>query len=294
MQRQYALLLLVFITLVWGSNWVIVKLTILSVPPIWTMALRSIIATVVILGLQLMTKQYIIPKKHDISIIFVVAIFHMTIFAVLMGVGLQYASVGRSAVLGYTTPLWVTPAAIWILHEPATRLKMLGVGLGILGVLILFDPFSFAPKSSDELFGNALLLLASFSWAITIIFIKMHTWQSTPFQLVFWQNLVASFIMVFLAFFMEGVPHFTFTTDIMLLLAYNGILATALGFWVMTVINRHLSAIVTSLGMLATPVVGIVCSQIVLGEQIDMSLIVAGIIIFVGIVLGCLPVKNAK
>ncbi len=292
MTQKQAFLLFVLVILIWGINWTVTKLIVLSVPPFWSNALRSCIAALALLLLQLATKQYIFPKKRDLPAIFVVSVFHMTIFASLMAVGLQYASVGRSVILGYTTPLWVTPAAIFLLREPLHIYRILGVFLGIIGVFVLFNPLESQALTEAETLGNAILLAASFSWAITIVGIKVVTWHATPFQLVFWQLLLATLLSALLALYMEGLPHIQYSSALLWQLAYSGLLGTAFGFWAMTMVNRHLSAVVTSLGLLATPIVGIAFSLYTLDESIDAQLIIAGTLILLGIALGSIPAKE--
>ncbi len=291
MQKKTAFILFVMVILIWGINWSVTKLIVLQIPPLWSNALRSLIAAVALLLLQVATKQYILPQKRDIPAILVVSVFHMTIFASLMAVGLQFTSVGRSVMLGYTTPLWVTPAAIIFLREPVHKWRLFGVLLGIIGVAILFYPAIHMPQDGQDsqvILGNALLLVAAFSWAVTIVGIKVVSWHSTPFQLVFWQLLLATVLSAVLATFLEGAPHISMTPSLLWQLAYSGLLATAFGFWGMTVVNRHLPAIVTSLGLLATPMVGMGFSLYMLGESIDFDLLVAGCFIFAGIGLGCI------
>lgn len=292
MHKRQALLLFAVIILIWGVNWTVTKLIILSVPPIWSTAIRSLIAATALLALQILTRQFIIPKWHDIPAILVISIFHMVLFGLLMAIGLQYASVGRSVILGYTTPLWVIPAAVLILREPINPLRVVGVIFGILGVVILFYPIGQPAGNASELFGNSILLAASFAWAVTIIFIKSYKWLSTPFQLVFWQNLLAFVLLTVIALFIEGIPKVTPNKNLIWQFAYSGLLATAFGFWGMTVINKYLPAVVTSLGSLATPIVGIACSQIVLGEKIDMQLLIAAGFILAGITFSCISLKT--
>ncbi|MFX5494374.1 hypothetical protein ABTD62_21770, partial [Acinetobacter baumannii] len=54
----------------------------------------------------------------------------------------------------------------------------------------------------------------------------------------------------------------------------------------MAVVNRSVPATTTSLGILGTPVVGIVGSALVLGETIDLTLIVATAMILTGVAIG--------
>ena len=54
----------------------------------------------------------------------------------------------------------------------------------------------------------------------------------------------------------------------------------------MTVVSRSVPATTTSIGILATPVVGIATSVAFLGEQVDQALLIAAAMIVVGIAIG--------
>lgn len=294
MNRNASFFLFLAVIIIWGTNWTVTKMLVATVPPIWSAAIRSCIAVVALFILQILTGQFVIPKRGDGWVIFVVSFFHMSLFGAFMAIGLQFISVGRSVVLGYTTPLWVAPGAWLFLREPLPPLRIAGVILGLCGLLALFNPLALDWSDSRALIGNGLLLLAALCWAVSILYVRAHKWVSTPFQLVLWQNLLAVVILSATAFVLEGVPHFTLTPAVMAQFAYSGILATAFGFWAVTVINSILPATLTSLGLLATPVVGILSSLIMLGESPDMSLMLAGGMILGGIAVGSVPQQKDR
>ena len=72
------------------------------------------------------------------------------------------------------------------------------------------------------------------------------------------------------------------------------LLATrALACRAMAMVNRSLPAVVTSLGVLATPVVGVVTSMIVLVEPFSLPLVVALVMIIGGIAMGKVGARKA-
>ena len=279
-------ILFVALVIVWGLNWTITKLILQEVPPLWTIALRSGIAAIAILGAQLATRQFIVPHRQDLPLVAVVSIFHMVLFAAFMAVGMQYLTVGRSVILAFTPPIWVTPAAWLLLKEPLPKRRLIGVLLGICGILVLFNPLALDWSDADQLRGNALLLLSAMCWSVSILYIRAHKWRATPFQLAFWQNLLAVVLLTAAALAVEGPLHLTLSWRLGGLLFYSGVINTAFGFWASTVVNKNLPATVTSLGLLATPLVGIASSMAVLGERIDLPLAVAACLILAGIGLG--------
>jgi drug/metabolite transporter (DMT)-like permease len=281
-----AIALFAFVVVAWGLNWVVTKLIVEQVTPLWTIAIRTGVAVVALAPAVLATGQLIVPRRGDVPIVLVISFFHMVAFAALMAAGLQYVTVGRSIVLGYTTPLWVAPAAWIFLKEPMPPRRIFGIVLGLAGLLFMFNPRSFDWHDGRALLGNGLLLLSALAWSVSILYTRAHRWISTPFQLALWEVLLAASILTILALVFEGPPRIAWTVELALAFAYNGVIGTALGFWAMAVVNSQVPATTTSLGTLATPVVGMAISALFLGERIDAGLIAAATMIILGIAIG--------
>ena len=281
-----ALVLFTFVIAAWGLNWTVTKLIVTQVAPLWTTAIRTGIGAVALLIMLAGSKQFTIPKRADFPDILAISLFHMVAFSALMTTGLKYVPVGRSIVLGYTTPLWVAPAAWLLLQEDLSARQVTGIFIGLTGLAVMFNPSAFEWGDRDALLGNGLLLLSAVAWSISILYTRAHRWIATPFQLVFWQALLATVVLTILALVIEGKLHIVWSGTLMMWFAYSGLVGTALGFWAMTVVGRSVPATTTSLGILATPVVGIGSSVAVLGEQVDQALLIAAAMIIVGIGVG--------
>ncbi|KST57331.1 hypothetical protein AO398_25155 [Methylobacterium sp. GXS13] len=214
--------------------------------------------------------------------------FHMTAFAAFMTAGLALVPAGRAIVLGYTTPLWVAPAAFLFLGERISTRQTVGLVVGLAGLLLLFGPASLDWGNRQALLGQGLLLVAALCWSVSIVYTRAHRWVATPLQLMPWQCLLAAVVLTTLAFLIEGAPPDPgrVSTPALLALGYNGVVGTALGFWAMTVVGRRVPAATASLGVLATPVLGIGLSTVILREAFDPILVLAAAIILTGIALG--------
>ncbi len=116
LSRGVAIALFAVVVSTWGVNWVVTKIIVQSVSPLWATALRSAIAAVVLLALLLARGQFIVPRRGDLPVVAAIGLLHMVAFSALVAFGLKFVPVGRSIVLGYTTPLWVAPGA-WLLLE---------------------------------------------------------------------------------------------------------------------------------------------------------------------------------
>ena len=284
--RAAALLLFAVVVLAWGFNWPVTKMIVHSISPLWTAALRSLIATLALFCLLSAQGNLIVPRRGDLPVVFGIALPHMVAFSSLVAIGLQFVPAGRAIVLGYTTPLWVIPAARLFLGEPITRRHVVGGGVAFAGLALMFNPTAFDWTDGRALLGNGLLLLAAACWAVSIVYVRAHRWISTPFQLVFWEALLASLLLALLAILFDGIPHIEWTPRLSLLLLYGGVVGNALAYWAIAMVNRSLPAATTSLGLLATPVVGTLSAALVLGESVGPTLLCAMTLIVSGIALG--------
>jgi drug/metabolite transporter (DMT)-like permease len=286
--------LLALVVFAWGTNWPVTKLIVHEIPPLWSTAIRCMIAALALAPLLWLQRDFIIPKRGDMPVVLCTSILHMVAFSALVAAGVQFVPAGRAIVLGYTTPIWVAIGASIFLSEAITARRAIGIGFGLAGLAVIFNPATLNWGDRDALSGSGLILIAAFCWAGNIVYVRAHRWISTPFQLVFWQVLLAAVLLSVLAGFTEGAPHVAWTPRLAALLLYSGIVCTAFAHWAMTMVNRSLPAVTTSLCLLATPLLGIVSATVFLGEALEPSLFLAMTLIIGGIALGAIGGGSAQ
>lgn len=285
MSGRAALWLLVAVVLLWGANWPIMKVGVSVIPPIWFAILRTVIGALTLFGFLLATGRFAWPDRRDLPILLSIGVLQIAVFLVLVNIALLYVGAGRSAVLAYTTPLWVVPGAILFLGERASPLKLAGLGLGLGGMAMLFSPAAVDWSDGDVLFGNLLLVLAAACWAVGILHVRGRQWRLSPLQLLPWQLLIGQPLLVPLALWLEGPPDFAWSPEVLAILAYNGPIASGFCYWAVMAVTRALPAITTSLSLLAVPAFGLVASTVALGEALGLPLIAGCLLILGGVAL---------
>ncbi|MBB4264054.1 MULTISPECIES: DMT family transporter [unclassified Bradyrhizobium] len=280
--------LFLIVVLAWGVNWSVTKQLVQLVPPLWSSAIRSWIALAglfVILGLS---NNLVIPERRDVPVVLSVALLHMTLFSILVAAGLRFLPASKGIVLGYTTPLWVAIAAPLLGKDTLTAPKLAGALLGLIGLAVILNPSSIDWSNANVVLGAGMVILAAISWAANIIYIRAHRWIASPLQLLFWQLLVATGVLSTLAMVIDGLPHVEWSWRLAMLFLYSGLIGSALAYWAMSMVNKSVSALTTSLGTTGTPLVGIASAAILLDEPLDLSLAVAAGLIVTGIGLATL------
>jgi drug/metabolite transporter (DMT)-like permease len=226
------------------------------------------------------------PPRGDVPVLLSITLLHMVGFGVLSSIGLQTVPTGRSVVLAYTTPLWVVPGAALFLGERLTSRRIVGVVVGLVGLIVLFNPLALDWTDRAAVLGNVSILAAALLWAGSILHIRGHRWQSTPFDLLPWETLLATVLLTPLAYLLAGPPAFTLDAPLAALLVYAGVPGTALAYWAVAMASRHLPAITTSLGLLATPVVSTLVAAVWLLEVPTPEVLAAMGLILSGIAIG--------
>lgn len=284
-RRRHAYLLLVAIVLFWGINWPIMKVAVADIPPLWFAALRLTLGAASLFLLLAVTGRVALPRRADLPVIASVGLVQMAFCLAVINIALLYVPAGRSAVLSYTTPLWVAPAAALVLGERLTWRRLGGVGLGIVGLMLLFEPASFDWSNPTALLGNGLLLASAAGWALAIIHVRAHRWHGTPLAIVPWQLLTGAVPLLVIAAYHHGWSSIHWTGSTAIILAYNGPITSGFCYWAVVEVTRRLPALSASLAFLAVPCVGLASASLALGEAIPLALLGGFVLILGGLVL---------
>jgi drug/metabolite transporter (DMT)-like permease len=259
------------VIVLWGLNWPIMKLGLQDMPPMTFTAIRMVLGALCLFAVVAVRGQLKLPSRHDLPIVLSVGLLQMAAFMALISIALRFVPAGRSAILAYTTSLWVVPGAALFLGERLDGRRLTGFLLGMAGVAVMFNPAAFDWGDPKILLGNGMLMLAAMVWAAQIIQVRGHSWHASPLELAPWQFTVAALPLIPLAIFLEAGESIHWTGQLVAVLFYNAPIATAFCFWAVVTVNRALPAITTSLGTLGVPVMGVFASAVMLGEPVTLT-----------------------
>lgn len=277
----------------YGALWPVTRVALETIPPLWYAAIRIGIGSLVLFGIAWAMGQLKWPTRRDIPLLISVAVFMMATYTALMHIALQFVEPGRAALLGYTTPLWVLPAAYFFLGEKPSPRRLLGLVVAMVGLGVLFNPAQFDWTNSDQVLGNGLLLCCGLSWSVSIIHIRKHAPVRTPFQLAPFQLALAAVLVFILAVVLEAAPNGLPTTKEFAVYIYGGVFGTAVGMLSVTTAVRYLPTTVSTVGLLGAPVFALCLSVAFMGEALTTSLAFGVVLILGGIALVSVPQKRA-
>jgi drug/metabolite transporter (DMT)-like permease len=257
--------LLAMLTLGWGFNWPMMKLAVNEVPVLTFRTLCLVVGAASMFLIARMSRQVMVPKPCEWPHLFVTSMLNVTLWNVLIAYGVLLLPAGRSVILAYTMPLWVALLSAPVLHEPLTRRRILGVALGMAGMLLLIGSELAALRAAP--IGTLLVLGAAMSWAGGTVLMKRFPTELPTTSFSAWQMLLGGIPLCLGAFALDaGKVHIPSTQAIIAVL-YNMFVAFILCYWAWFKIVSRASAIVSALGTLLIPVVGVISSMLVLGER---------------------------
>lgn len=269
MTNSRAALLIFVLALVWGCNWPVLKMGVTELAPLTFRGLTLPLAAAgMLLVSRLCGDSIRIPRALWPRLI-VLAFFNITGWNGFLLFGVQQLPAGRSAILGYTMPIWATMIAALVLDEPISRRKLLGLALGFAGMAVLIGEQIVVVRAAP--FGALMIITAAILWAYGTVLLRK--WQPPAPQnaLSGWMMLLGWIPLAMVAPFFDSQPLATELAHLShrgwFAIIYNIFFAGTLANLAWFMLARTLPVAVSSLSSLPVPVVGVISGMILLGER---------------------------
>ncbi len=131
-------------------------------------------------------------EKRDWGRLLLCSLFGMVINMLAFFKGLELSTPINSAVLVTITPIIVTVLSVFLIAEKVTRVKALGIGLGLAGALsLIFLTEGEQVNAPNIPLGNALFILNATSYGLYLILAKKLIEKYHPFTLMKWLFTIA-------------------------------------------------------------------------------------------------------
>lgn len=264
-----------------------IKIGVSELAPLTFRALTLPLAGAGLLGIALAQRASIRVPRELWGRFAWLSLFNISGWNALVVFGVAHLSSGRSAILGYTMPLWATLCAIAVVGERLTPRRVIGLALGMAGMLILIGDQVRALQAAP--FGALMMLGAALSWGFGTALLRRWPMPLAQTTMTGWMMLLGSIPLVLLAPFLDPAPLGAELSQLpfrgWVALAYNIVPAGIIANWAWFTLARTVPVSVSSLSSLPVPVVGVFSGMIILGERpgadewVALGLVVAALFI---------------
>lgn len=269
--------IIAILCLIWGFNFVVMKLGNEFFPPGEFAALRFLTGSFVLLGICVI-KKIPLPNKADFKWLFLCGLFQTAYFNIAIQISLHYISAGLTSVLTYSMPLFLSIMAHrWIPREQLTIRKTFGIIIGIAGLLIAMNI-----QAGGSIWIMLLALSSAISWAIANLLFKVKLKHCDTIQFTTWQMTIGTVgLLIYTLLFEHGESHWGFMPVVYVL--FSGIVASALAFVMWNHILSRTEASKASISLLLVPIIGVIAGIVFLGESLNIATLVGTSLVLVGI-----------
>ena len=261
-QRQ--LLALVFLTLVWGLNWPVMKLGVTGFPPL-TFRMISIWLGLPVLGLTLwlMKVPFRIPRRHW-GELFWLAVTNMFVWQGLVIVAIKSLPSGRAAILGYTMPIFSAVLGTLFFGERLLPRAWLGVAAAALGVVLLL--WHEVSSLSGSPLGVLEILVAAATWAVGTHLLRRTRMPVPTLAISFWMMVMTALVMTALAVLLEQPQWRAPSTATWGAIWFNALIVFGIAQTLWFYLARGLPPVASSISVMFIPIVGVFSGAWWLGE----------------------------
>jgi len=144
------------LALIWGYNWVVMKIGLRYVQPFTFASLRNLLSAVGLFVILAAMRKPLRPKAFGLTVL--VGLLQTTGFVGLTFWALETGGTGKIAVLTYTMPFWLLLMAWVVLGERLRGFQWLAVGVAFAGLFLILAPWQL-PRRSRQPAGRRRRLL---------------------------------------------------------------------------------------------------------------------------------------
>jgi len=273
--------MMVLLTALWGFQQVTIKVIAGDVSLIAQAAIRSIVATALVLAWARLRGIPLFERDGTLKAGLLAGFLFAVEFVFIYG-GLAYTNASRMVVFIYLTPVLTALGLHFVV--PSERLhpgQWLGVLVAFGGVAL-----AFFNSGQNTLLGDLCGIAAAFFWSATTVLIRAtRLAQASATKTLFYQLGVSAALLPLFSFLLKE-PGITSLTPLALAsLAYQGVIVAFASylawFWLL---GRYLAARLSVFSFLA-PMFGVVFGVWLLGEPLSPQFAVAAGLVALGIVL---------
>ena len=267
MSPELGYLLLVTTWLCWGISYPVTSFVLVTMD-VWSARLLIMFGGgVALLALgRLQGASLSVPRSHRPDLI-VAALCNMAIFQICMTYGIQLLSAGRTSVIVYTMPLWASIFAVFLLGERLSWPRVIAMLLGLVGLAVLIGQDLSHLRNAP--LGAALTLVSAIAFGLGTVWMKRRQWRNDLTVLAGWQLIIALVpVALIWAFSDARLSLSAIDRTSWLALAYLVFIANALAYFSWFRVVAAFPAMVSGVGAMAVPVVGVLSSAWLLDETV--------------------------
>jgi drug/metabolite transporter (DMT)-like permease len=273
------------LALLWGSNFLWIKLALRGLAPAQLVFIRLTLGALV-LTVFLRASGGHLPRGRGVwAHLTLAAIFACVVPYLLFAYGEQRVDSSIAGLLNATTPLWTALIAMAVrLERDVTPTRVVGLAIGFLGAVVIFEPWRLGSQVLSR--GGLACLVAAACYGVSYVYMARYLRRPdlSPLALSAGQ-LVASAALSALTLPLLGRAAPQFRADALVAVVVLGAIGTGLAYLINYQLIAESGASRTAVVTYLLPVVAVALGALVLGETLSPHVLVGAAVVLAGVAL---------
>jgi drug/metabolite transporter (DMT)-like permease len=284
---------LLALTLMWGVNWPMMKLSLQELSPLYFRASTMLLGAIWLFAYVARSGERMWPARTEWATIAWLGLPNVLGWHTLSIFGVKELASGRAAILGFTMPIFTVLIGAAFFGEritPRVRIAVVCAGIAI-GLLLWHELQSLSGRPV----GIAWMLGAAFCWGLgTLMFRRAH-FTLSPMVVTVWMLLLGSAVVWGLALALEPLPNPSgFSTPMWISLVYGVFINYGVAQLIWFGMARDLPPATSAMSVMAIPLVGTLSAALIVGEVPHWQDWVAIGFVMMAIASVLLPPRSAR
>ncbi len=275
MRKLKAEIILFFIAVIWAGTFVIIKITLIDLPPFYFLTLRFLSASVFFYLLVLNKLKRTNKREINAGLFLGVLLFAGFVSQTY---GLVYTTASKSALITGVNLLIVPFAQYFIIKRKVGIENWIGVIVVLIGLFLLTNP---VVNGFNK--GDLITLICAFAWAFYIIYLDVFSRKYNLYVLVLTQFIIVTVLSFLFALVFENVNDVVFSSASILGLLYTGILATLIATFLGNKYQKDTSPIRAALIFTIEQPAAVILAIIILKDEFISFQIIGVLLMISGI-----------
>jgi drug/metabolite transporter (DMT)-like permease len=276
----------IFISLVWGSTWLAIRLGLDSLTPFISAGFRFLTASILIFVIVKIKGIVIQKDSQAIKIYLYLGFLSFVIPFWLVYWAEQFIPSGLTSVMFAVFPFFVFLfSAILLKNEAADKFKLMSVILGFIGVVIIFSD-GLEVDFENHILGLIAVLASAMMQGLSAVVVKKWGGHLNPFSMNGPPLFLAGISMILLAFLFEDNSNWVFSSKAIFSISYLAFFGTILAFTTYYWLLKRINAVILSLSSFITPIIAVLLGWLILNEKLSEKVLIGSLFVLMGILFG--------
>ena len=280
---------LLFCVVIWGTNFVILKAALPSMPAQALNFLRMTASLVAVAAVHVWHTRregtsVFETLRHDPKRTIAVGILGYTVYQIAFIAGLDRTLAGSAALIMSSSPIWTAVLAAILGYEKLKAAAWAGLAISLVGVTAIILSGQEVDLGADVLTGNLIMVVAAICWASYTTLNRPLLRDIPAVSLTFYGVLVSMLPLLAVSWpYLKEVAWGTITPLIWIAIIFSGAMSTGLTVVLWNDAVRQIGPSRTAVYSYLIPVIALITSVSFLGEHLAAGQVVGGVLVITGL-----------